>query len=222
MVATHQYVKEKFEEFNRLIFDGKLPPLPICMSNARTFLGACTFKRKRNWMGRTVLYDFKLKINKRLDLPENELEDIIIHEMIHYYIGVNQIKDSSAHGRVFRQMMGDINKRFGRHITISHKTTKEERDASMDKREKWHVVALVTMKNGKTGIKVLPRTKTSIAKYYHGVMRSGEVAEVRLYACKDAYFNRFPASSALRVYYAPSDDISEHLKEANPINITFA
>ena len=84
MIATHEYVKEKFGEFNRLFFGGKLPTLPICMSNARTFLGACTYKRKKNWLGKTVLYDFKLKISKRLDLPENDIEDIIIHEMIHY------------------------------------------------------------------------------------------------------------------------------------------
>lgn len=222
MLATQQYVKDKFKEFNDLIFGGKLSMPSICMSNARTFLGACTFKRKRNWMGRTVLYDFKLKISKCADLPEHELEDTIIHEMIHYYIGVNQIKDSSAHGVVFRQLMVDINRKYGRHITISHKATKEERERTTDQREKWHVVALVQMKNGKMGIKVLPRTKTSIAKYYNGVMGSGEVAEVRLFVCKDTFFNRFPASSALRVYYLSQDEINEHLKDARSLKITFA
>lgn len=146
MIATHEYVKEKFGEFNRLFFGGKLPTLPICMSNARTFLGACTYKRKKNWLGKTVLYDFKLKISKRLDLPENDIEDIIIHEMIHYYIAINKMKDSSAHGPLFRQMMNDINTKYGRHITISHKMTSEQHLASADKTEKWHVVAVVSMK----------------------------------------------------------------------------
>lgn len=222
MIATHEYVKEKFGEFNRLIFGGKLPTLPICMSNARTFLGACTYKRKKNWLGKTVLYDFKLKISKRLDLPENEIEDIIIHEMIHYYIAINKMKDSSAHGSLFRQMMNDINTKYGRHITISHKMTSEQHLASADKTEKWHVVAVVSMKNGKTGVKVLPRTKSGIAKYHNGVMKSGEVDEVKLYICKDAYFNRFPTSSALRVYYPPLEDLSEHLKDAQTLNINFA
>ena len=222
MIATHEYVKDKFGEFNRLIFGGKLPLLPICMSNARTFLGACTFKRKRNWLGKTVLYDFKLKISKCLDLPENEIEDIIIHEMIHYYIAVNHLNDSSAHGILFRQMMNDINSKYGRHITISHKMTTEQRQKAADKGEKWHVVAVVSMKNGRIGVKVLPRTKSSIAKYYYGVMKSGEVDEVKLYICKDAYFNRFPASSALRVYYPPMEELTEHLKSARPLNITVA
>ena len=51
--------------------------------------------------GGTKYYDFKLRINKRIDLPEQEIEDIIIHEMIHYHIAYNGIKDTSTHGRVF-------------------------------------------------------------------------------------------------------------------------
>ena len=53
-------------------------------------------------------------------------------------------------------------------------------------------------------------------------MKSGEVDEVKLYICKDAYFNRFPTSSALRVYYPPLEDLSEHLKDAQTLNINFA
>ena len=132
------------------------------------------------------------------------------------------MKDSSAHGPLFRQMMNDINTKYGRHITISHKMTSEQHLASADKTEKWHVVAVVSRKNGKTGVKVLPRTKSGIAKYHNGVMKSGEVDEVKLYICKDAYFNRFPTSSALRVYYPPLEDLSEHLKDAQTLNINFA
>ena len=38
MKATIPYVEKKFEEFNPLIFDGKLPMLPIELSDAKTFL----------------------------------------------------------------------------------------------------------------------------------------------------------------------------------------
>ena len=217
MIATQQYVKEKFGEFNRLIFGGKLPMLPICMSNARTFLGACTYRRKRNLLGKTFFYDFKLKISTRFDLPERELEDTIIHEMIHYYIAVNKLKDTSTHGHIFQQLMGDINTKFGRNITISHKSTKEQREQMMDKREIWHVVAVVSMKNGKTGIKVLPRVWQSINKYCDGVRRSNELEDIKLYLTKAPYFNRFPTSSALRVYYPPMEELTEHLKDAKPL-----
>lgn len=121
MVATIPYIEGKFNEYNGLIFNGELPAIPIKLSKAKTSLGQLAFKRRRTWYGRTVYSDFRLRVSTHFDLPENELEDIIIHEMIHYYIFVNRLKDKSAHGSLFRQMMKDINTRYGRNISISRK-----------------------------------------------------------------------------------------------------
>ncbi|NPD80626.1 sprT domain-containing protein [Prevotella sp. PINT] len=121
MVATIPYIEGKFNEYNGLIFNGELPAIPIKLSKAKTSLGQLAFKRRRTWYGRTVYSDFRLRVSTHFDLPENELEDIIIHEMIHYYIFVNRLKDKSAHGPLFRQMMKDINTRYGRNISISRK-----------------------------------------------------------------------------------------------------
>ena len=68
-------------------------------------------------------YDFRLRINTRIDLPEEEIEDTIIHEMIHYFIEVNKMEDSSAHGPLFLHMMNTINEKFGRHLTVSRKAS---------------------------------------------------------------------------------------------------
>lgn len=121
MKATVTYIEQKFEEFNRQIFGGKLPKIPVELSDAKTFLGQCVYKRRRKPFGKTELYDFRLRINTRIDLPEREVEDTIIHEMIHYYIGYNQLKDASAHGPLFLSIMNEINRKFGRHLTVSHK-----------------------------------------------------------------------------------------------------
>ena len=157
MKADITYIKKKFEEFNKQMFAGKLPMLPIELSNAKTFLGQCVFKIRRLPNGRTEKYDFRLRINTRVDLSEQELEDTVIHEMIHYYIGINQLNDTSAHGQIFRRIMDDINVKYGRHLTITHKVTKEQREQAYEKRQRWHVVAVVEFKDGKTGLKVLPR-----------------------------------------------------------------
>ena len=119
------YIEAKFQEFNSLMFDNALPPVPVALSKASSYVGLCTFKTRRHLFGKVEHYDFRLRFSTRLDLPEAEVEDTIIHEMIHYYIRLNRIKDTSAHGKVFRQMMNELNSRFGRHITISHRTTKE-------------------------------------------------------------------------------------------------
>ena len=219
MKATIAYVEKKFEEFNRLMFDGKLPMLPIELSDAKTFLGLCVYKRKRTLWGKVVCYDFKLRINTRIDLEEREVEDIIIHEMIHYNIGLNGIADTSAHGRVFRQMMSDINERFGRHIRISHKPTPEQKEQLCGTKQRWRVVALVCFKDGRTGIKVLPRVMPKIQNYYNVVSRESSVERIELYMTNDTFFNRYPSSAALRVHYIDKADAEEHLLEAKSINV---
>ena len=120
MIPTISFVQTKFDEFNSLCFDGKLPPLTIKMSRARTFLGQLSYKRRIKLFGKVEKYAFVLKISTSFDLPEQEVEDIILHEMIHYHIGVNQLTDTSAHGQLFRKIMNDINTRFSRHVTISN------------------------------------------------------------------------------------------------------
>lgn len=187
MKADIPFIEKKFEEFNKLMFAGELPKLPIELSNAKTFLGQCVFKIRRLTNGKTEKYDFRLRINTRIDLPEQELEDTIIHEMIHFYIGINQLNDTSAHG----QIMDAINVRYGRHMTITHKVTKEQREQAYDKRQHWHVVAIVEFKNDKTEIKVLPRIVPRILNYYNKIGAINSVSQIKLYMSNDIFFNRF-------------------------------
>ena len=122
MQPTVDYIQSRFDEYNTRYFGGTLPPIPIKLSHARTFLGKVTFVRHRTWLFGSVRNEkFVLRINTRFDLPEELIEDTILHEMIHYYIAVNQIRDTSAHGRLFRREMKRINAEGYRHITISYR-----------------------------------------------------------------------------------------------------
>ena len=214
MKATRPYAEKKFEEFNQLMFDGKLPKLPIELSDAKTFLGQCVYKKKRTLFGKTVCYDFKLRINTRIDLAEAEIEDIIIHEMIHYYIGYNNIKDSSAHGRVFKHLMKTINEKFGRHIRISHKPTQAQKEQLYGTKQRWHIVAFVIFKDGRTGIKVLPRIAPKILTYYNVVGKGTNIERIEMYITNNTFFNRYPSSSALRVHSIDRVDAEKHLEGA--------
>ena len=193
------------------MFAGKLPMLPIELSNAKTFLGQCVFKIRRLPNGRTEKYDFRLRINTRVDLSEQELEDTVIHEMIHCYILTQGIHDSSAHGVVFRRFMSDINSRFGRHVTISHRLKKDQAGTTpVEMKPKTRTVALVSLKDGRRGIKVLPGTERSIRAYTSGIRRHFNVDSVKLYRSNDPFFGGFPSSSALRIYLLNEDDIQRH------------
>lgn len=213
MKPTIEYIKTKFGEFNHLIFDDKLPLLPIQLSNAKSYLGMLVYKKRRKLFGKVEKYDFRLRISTRMDLPESEVEDTIIHEMIHYYIDYNGIKDTSAHGQIFRQMMNDINARFGRHITITHKSTPEQRQQLVDTRKRWHVIAVVRFHDGRTGIKVLPRIRQRIVRYRNLILTSKEISGVELYLSNDPYFNAYPVSSALKVHIAEPTEFESHIQE---------
>ena len=83
MRATIDYIKRKFDEYNEMCFDWKLKPLPFKLSNAKSFLGAVCFRREKNANGTWHYYGFVFKISTVMDLPEEEVEDTILHEMIH-------------------------------------------------------------------------------------------------------------------------------------------
>ncbi|MBQ6724386.1 MAG: SprT-like domain-containing protein [Paludibacteraceae bacterium] len=124
-----EYIQAHFDEYNRQYFGGALPTLPIKLSHARGFLGKVTFVKRRSWLfGPYKNENFVLRINVKIDLPEEVVQDTILHEMIHYYIAVNQWKDTSAHGKLFRAEMARINKEGNRHIRISYRLSSEKQN----------------------------------------------------------------------------------------------
>ncbi|MBQ6578120.1 MAG: SprT-like domain-containing protein [Bacteroidales bacterium] len=211
MKATIPYIEKLFEEFNQQMFAGQLPIIPIELSDAKTFLGVCAYKKRQTDDGKTEYYDFKLRINTRIDLPEHEIEDTIIHEMIHYFIGVKQLEDVSSHGPVFLHIMNSINEKYGRHITVSHKSTEEQREQAVDKKAHWHVIALVNFKDGNTGIKVLPRVLPRILGFYNAVIADRRVNSIDLYMSNNPFFNRFPNSAALSIQFIDKDEAARNL-----------
>ena len=218
MRATLEFVQDRFDEFNRLCFEGKLPQVPTRISNARTYLGVCRYRKRRRLFGGYEMYGFSISISARFDLPEAEIEDTIIHEMIHYYIWQNGIKDTSAHGQEFRRIMEEINRTYGRHITVSHRGNPQLREQAVDSRPKPHVVALITFHDGRTGVKVLPNIRKNVLRYRRGVMASGRISKIEFYGTSEPWFNRFPCSSALNVIYKDLQEIRSHLENAKPLD----
>ncbi len=125
MRASLKFITDSYRQFNRECFAGTLPEVELHVSSSRRALGCLKFRRIRD--GRGWRYaDFSIWISNRLDLPQEVIEDTIIHEMIHLYIHVNGLRDTSAHGKVFRTMMDAVNSRHERRVTVSHRSSAEE------------------------------------------------------------------------------------------------
>jgi hypothetical protein len=59
MIATLEYIKNKFKEYNDQMFEGKLQPLPFKFSTARTFLGQVRFYQEKQPDG--TIYELSIR-----------------------------------------------------------------------------------------------------------------------------------------------------------------
>lgn len=214
MKATESFVKERFALFNEMIFGCRLPDIPLVISDAASYLGMFCYRTRTHLFGKKTHYDLKIRISSRLDLPESEIEDTLIHEMIHYWILHNNIRDTSRHGKVFRSMMSDINGRYGRHITVSHRATKEQREAALDKRPRQRVLAILLFRDGREGVKLLPCIPARVKAYDRALRRSGKIADIDYYTVSDPWFNRFPTSSAFNVIITDINEVRRHISSS--------
>ncbi len=207
------YIKAKFKEYNDAFFGGELPELPIRLSNARTTLGC--FVRPRNYPSSLErgVGECHIRISVRLDYPELEVENTIIHEMIHYWIWFKRIKDSSAHGPHFRAKMTEINRLSGRDIGISHRTTKEE--AASDLTHRNNYICVTEWKDGTVGLTLVPRTR--IFDFNRLAEADERLVSLRWFWSQDLWFNNYPVSRAFKVFFPTNkEELELHLKKATP------
>ena len=213
MTATVPFIQKAFDRFNVLCFEGVLPAVPIVLTKAGTFLGKMEYKSRRDFFGIVSShYDFRLKISTGFDLTQEELEDVIIHEMIHYYIAYRNLRDSSAHGETFRRIMETINQKYGWHITVRHHGEPEQnlvRGGSTQCRK--HYLCVSTFPDGNMGITVCASTK--IFELYRLLPKYYQITKMEWYGSIDPFFNRFPRANTPKIYQifsllSPDDDFS--------------
>jgi hypothetical protein len=217
VTPTVEYLEERFDTFNRMCFDGALPRIPIKLSRARTFVGRLIYRPVRDWRGRVVRReDFVLRISTYFDLPEAEIEDTLIHEMIHYWIAWKGIKDTSSHGKEFRRIMKEINALHGRHLTISHKSTPEEQDR--DTRVRDHYFCISQLADGRTALTVA--AQPCIARIRRAFRWSPTVRSQTWYHSRDPWFNRYPHCRSPKIFPVDPAVLQPHLDAAELLNFS--
>lgn len=186
MRATLNFLGDRFDQYNREIFRNELPRPLMHITSARTFMGQFKAESEHSLLRKTK-YTYHLTLSDRYDLDIPVLEDIVIHEMIHYYIHYKQIKDTSSHGRHFRKLMTEINRRFGRHITVSHRCTKKELES--DTAKSHSIVCLCTMKDGRKLICRVSQSK--VFEIHRAFQEWDKVEKEEWYWVYGNYFNRY-------------------------------
>ncbi len=62
-------------------------------------------------------YNQKIEISDRFDYTESQLRDIIVHEMIHYYLVWTKEDLHANHGKAFKRKAKELNEKYGLNIT---------------------------------------------------------------------------------------------------------
>lgn len=190
---TIDYLRQAFEHYNDLIFEGKLPLPKLKWSRTKTRLGQMACKRKTSW-GRTKYYDFTISVSNYYKLTKEEIDDVLIHEMIHYSIAYTGLKDTSAHGVIFRGMMDKINRTFNRHITISVRTRNLQARSAQQPKD--YLILALKMKDGKYFLSSV--NPSAAGKLAISLARAREIAHYAWYQSQDEYFRSMPRVRSLR------------------------
>lgn len=209
MIPDIHFIESAFNRFNTLIFKGELPTPRFTVTMARTFRGKLCYRISRSFSG-TRVNDLEIRISRGFDLPEEEWEDVVIHEMIHLLIVHKKIRDTSSHGTAFRKIMADINRSHGRNIVVSARATGEQTDA--DRRIRGHYLCIAKFCDGRLG--VAPVAKSRIFLLWNDFLKFPEVESLRWVGSTDPWFNRFPRVMTAKLYITRREDLTPHLKGA--------
>lgn len=213
MIPTVEYIQSQYGRFNSLIFEGRLPAVPIKLSRAKTFLGRAEYKTRRGPSGVVTGHtDFVLKFSTRYDIPEEDVQDTVIHEMIHLYIAYFNVHDTSSHGRVFRAMAKEINEKYGRNVIISYRGAHGE---IQDKTIRQHIICVTEFSASLHGITVCSENKVRQIK--SDLPKRYRYLSAKWYRSTDPYFNRYPRSISAKIYRITEEMLALHLKDATEL-----
>lgn len=113
MVVSEFNLLAAFHCHNEEYFDGVLPIPNLVISHSYRTLGYfhCDVDEYGNYYNETI------EISDSYDYTEEQFRDIMIHEMIHYYLLYVGLDTKCTHGKEFKKMMDDFNIRYGFNIT---------------------------------------------------------------------------------------------------------
>lgn len=128
MEVTEEQIRYMFCNYNEKYFDNILPVPYIEITNSLKYFGLFESDIEDNTTVNPCIY-----ISGRYDYKPEQIRDILIHEMIHYYLTYNGIEINKLHGKEFKRLAKMFNKEYKMHIT----TTIDESKYKRIKRNSW-------------------------------------------------------------------------------------
>lgn len=219
MKPTIDFLHEAFRRFNSEIFSDELPRILLQIGHARTAVGKMIFRRHVKPDGSVSKTPEKIRISDYYDYEQPELEDILIHEMIHYYIAYRGIVDTSSHGEIFTRMMREINIRHRRNIEIKSTQRSTDKLTTSGNLASPKYIVVCKMTSGRTLIAAVARSR--IGQICREMTDWDEVEDFQFRLCFNPIISRYPAVRSAKLYNVSQSRLEMLIQDSIPLEVSF-
>lgn len=201
-----KFLYDNFDRINRVCYRGLLPRPEIKLNNRLRSLGLTCARINRLTRKKTIW----IEISVKMDLPESDYINTLAHEMIHYYIMVNGLKDSSQHGRIFRSEMDRLKRDHGLSVTISYKPVGDE-----TLRVAPAVRYFCITKKTQEDFLITVVAKTRIFRLWDEMNSIRNLEKIGWFVSTDPELQRFPrATTGIKFYKISKESVDRLLQSA--------
>lgn len=117
LTDRHQYWKERIGMYG-IWEKSKFNDIKIRIKTVSRTRHAAFCRKYKNIDGGVQYIDTIILYNNTEDYTIAQLDNFLVHEMIHQYIAQSSLQDNAPHGKIFRFLMGEINKSFPNELNI--------------------------------------------------------------------------------------------------------
>lgn len=114
MIADFNTMPQMFWECNEKYFNNELPTPKFDLINKTSILARFEFFKEKKGV---KIKHKKILFSDCYDFDEKVFENLMVHEMIHYYLAWNGIKHPCDHGKEFMEKANELNEKYGLNIT---------------------------------------------------------------------------------------------------------
>ena len=213
MIADITWLRERFSHFNALCFGGNLPVISMRISRSRTRWGSFRYPAGSK-VSPASLQHCVLSISGCFNAPEALLEDVLLHEMIHYALWLCGRRDATAHGPNFRSLMDSLNREHNRNITISVRSGSHNNVSQSGRR---NFICVMTLLNGAKAFAVCA---ASYAPELHRILTSGrarQVQKVEWVFSTHPWFSNYPRVRTPKYFLLTPEEYNAYILTATPL-----
>lgn len=108
MYPTIPFIEEKFKQYNKEYFNNELPTPTFMLFHPKTTLGQFESTQRLDPLA-NAYHKYIIRMSTYYDRTEHDVDETLIHEMVHFFIDFKGIEDNGSHGKKWKALAEEIN-----------------------------------------------------------------------------------------------------------------